>query len=86
MARRKGLLARAYDYGGDVNRVATELANKVVDNYCVKMQDNLPKIANNYLNGMENADVARMKAHLADWYRMLPQIRVSYSRIWRGRR
>lgn len=86
MARRKGLLARAYDYGGDMNRVANELADMVVGNYCTKMQDNLDKVATNYLNGMKNADVAQMKANLANWYRLLPQVRVSFSRVWRSRR
>ena len=86
MARRKGLIARVYDYGGDVNRAANEVADKVVRNYTMKMQDNLDKIATNYLNGMMNADVAQMKAHLAEWYRMLPQIRSSFYGIWRGRR
>lgn len=83
MARRKGLLARAYDSGGDITKVASELAAMVVGNYCTKMQNDILKKGDNFLNGLKNADVNAMKVHLANWYKLLPQVRVSFSRVWR---
>ena len=85
MARRKGLLARAYDYGFDANKAADELSNMVVEHYCTRMQDNIDKVGENYLNNMKNADVAQMKADLALWYSMLPRVRTAFYSVWRRR-